>query len=110
MMSEASNSTCNTDAYAIGSTFNATAPNVTQPPYDCTPYSGSSSASIEASTISKVVDETDDAGIVIKSTDVTGVQIVYSGGLCASTGGPASFTVKTWCNASVPVLDTQYGG
>lgn len=38
------------------------------------------------------------------------MQIVYSGGICSSTGGPASFTIKTWCNASISVLDTEYSG
>lgn len=59
-MSGASNATCyETNAYAIGSTFNATEyeqnkDRSAQPPTDCTPYSDNEYKSISATKISKV--------------------------------------------------------
>lgn len=35
---------------------------------------------------------------------------MYSGGECASTGGPATFTIKAWCDPEISVADTQYNG
>ena len=58
-MSGASNATCyETNAYAIGSTFNATEYELNkdlsaQPPTDCTPYTGNEYKSISATKISK---------------------------------------------------------
>ena len=60
-MTESLNATCpTTDAYAIGSVFNATQAylnnyNVTeQPPTDCTPFTGSDYKSIVATTITQM--------------------------------------------------------
>lgn len=108
-MSEANNSTCSNDAYAIGSTFNGVQYALdqdlaAQPPTDCTPYSGDSSKVISAATIEKTAD------IDGVSSTVTGVAITYSGGTCASTGGPATFTIKSWCDPSVSAADTEYDG
>lgn len=44
------------------------------------------------------------------SETVTGVQIVYEGGQCAYGGGPATFTIKAWCNESLAIADTMYNG
>jgi len=100
MMSEANNSTCNTAAYAIGSTINGTELIINkdpsaQPPTDCQPYSGQGSDYIEATTI--------------QEGTKTGVQIKYSGGECES-GEPATFRIKAWCNPDISVTDTEYGG
>lgn len=80
-MSEANNSTCNNDAYVIGSTFDGVQYLVdqdleAQPPTDCTPYSGDSSKSISAETIEKQVTDGN------TTSTVTGVAITYSGGTC----------------------------
>lgn len=110
LMSEANNATCTgTDSYAIGSTLNGIEfllDKTGQPPTDCTPYSGSSSKSIEATTIEKTVINADTQEEEI----VTGVQIKYSGGTCQSTGGSASFTVKAWCDHDIKGTDTEYNG
>lgn len=109
-MSEANNSTCGNDAYAIGSTFDAAQYAVDQdfskqPPTDCVPYSGDSSSDISAATIEKEVT------VSLNETEViTGVAITYSGGTCASTGGPATFTIKAWCDPSISAADTEYNG
>lgn len=38
------------------------------------------------------------------------MQIKYSGGVCKSTGGPASFSIRAWCNESIPVASTEFNG
>lgn len=85
-MSEANNATCpGTDAYAIGSTLNATKvaiDGVPNPPTDCVPYSGENSKSIAATTIEKTVTTFDDITNVTESETYTGVAITYSGGTC----------------------------
>jgi len=103
-MTEANNSTCpTTEAYAIGSDFNAWtvytggSPS-DQPPTDCQPYSGDTTKAIAAKTISKVND-TD-------NSTITGVAITYSNGICASTGGAATFTINSWCDPNVKAADT----
>jgi len=80
-----------------------------QPPTDCQPYSGSSSKDISAEEISKVVSKVDENNQTYNET-VTGVQITYSNGICASTGGPASFSIKAWCDKSITVSETEYNG
>ena len=77
-----------------------------QPPTDCQPYSGSSNKNIEASLAEKqVLNATTNETIT-----VTGVNITYTDGICASTGGPATFTILAWCNETLPIADTQYNG
>lgn len=41
---------------------------------------------------------------------MTGVAITYTGGECPSTGGPATFTIKAWCNQSIAIENTEYSG
>ncbi len=115
LMNEANNATCNnTQAYAIGSYFNALQAQIdgtvaNQPPTDCVPQSGQNSKSIKAVTISKEI-STDDGNGTITNTTVTGVAITYSGGICNQTGGPSTFTIKSWCNSSLAISDTEYSG
>lgn len=110
-MTEANNATCALPVYAIGSDINGTAfyenPDPAAfPPTQCQPYSGSSSSNIEASEISKDVVNAADNTV----ETVTGVAITYTGGECATTGGPATFTIKAWCNPNITVADTEYNG
>lgn len=67
-------------------------------PTDCQPYSSDTTKAIAAKTISKVND-TD-------NTTITGVAITYSNGICASTGGAATFTINSWCDPNVKAADT----
>lgn len=60
-------------------------------------------------TISKEI-STDDGNGALTNTTVTGVAITYSGGICNSTGGPSTFTIKSWCNQSLAIADTEYSG
>ena len=108
-MNEANNATCSSNQnYAIGSTLNGTAlaeteDLATQPPTDCQPYSGTSAKNnIEATTIEKIV-SVEDNNSNITPKKVTGVAITYSGGECPSTGGPATFTIKAWCDQSLKI-------
>lgn len=102
LMSDADNATCATDAFAIGSAFDATQPIADQPPSDCFPYSGSSKNDILAETISRT-----DADGEVQS----GVSLTYSGGnACISTGQPTTFTIKAWCDSSISPTDTEYTG
>jgi hypothetical protein len=114
LMSEANNATCtNTDAYAIGSKLNGVEFAIdqsAQPPVDCVPYSGENSNSIQAMTIEKEVTTFNNATNVTETETYTGVAITYAGGTCQSTGGPATFTIKTWCDPSIAAEDTEYGG
>lgn len=55
--------------------------------------------------IEKIVVNDDDS-----TTTVTGVEITYSGGTCDSTGGAASFSIKSWCDPSLSATDTEYDG
>lgn len=102
-MTDASNATCtNTEAYAIGSSFNATEDIMTQPPVDCFPYTAADKNSIVAETISR----NDTNGTV-----QTGVSLTYSGGgACISTGAPTTFTIKAWCDPTLPIEQTNYTG
>jgi hypothetical protein len=57
-MSDADNSTCKTDSYAIGSPFNFTQwrnDSTSTPPTECNPYTGSAYKSIVASAISQEI-------------------------------------------------------
>lgn len=100
LLSEAENATCTTQAYAVGSDFNATETPLTQPPSDCVPYSGSDRKQVLAQTITRTQSD---------NTVQQGVSITYEGGqACILNGQPTSFTIKAWCDPSIAVADTQY--
>jgi hypothetical protein len=111
-MTEARNATCSDFAgYAIGSPLNGTAfylnPDPAAfPPTVCQPYSGTTPSVIEATQISKTVINNDTA----ETSTVTGVALTYTGGSCAYGSGPATFTIKSWCDPNIPIAETVYNG
>jgi len=66
-------------------------------------YTGKSYKDIVASKISRIDETTNE--------EITGVELHYGNGpACLYGGGPTSFTIKSWCNMTLPIEDTKYSG
>lgn len=104
-MSVATDAKCTGDYFAAGS-------NYTSDPLDCTPFSGASYNSIQPALIgpSNVTYTVSNNGTnETYTSELSGVSITYVGGAaCPSTGLATSFTVKVYCNSTMPIDQIAY--